>query len=455
MSAPKPPKSLGRRAATAGGWNLIWVVGENALRLGSNLIMTRILLPEAFAMMMIAMTVLTALNLLTDIGIIRSITRDEDGASDHFLRVAWAVKVRRGAVISGLVLLCAVLVFVLAPHLAKEGTVYADPRLPGLLALTALAPLFLGLESTAKELANRTMEFRRFVGLMLGARVLSIGAMIGFAMLSPTVWALMLGALTLNLLQCAGSHLVLKGPKMRFVRDAEIEERLWSFGKFIMGSSAFNLLGNYTARFFLGAMMPAAAFGYFAVAMIWIDAGRMVIQRVGGFVGQATLAEVQRKTPARVPQVFQRLQLAIDGICILAFAACVTVGPYVLGLLYPERFAPVGDYIRILGLQFLAMRFAPFGALLTNAGNSRAIMVNSALRAVGAMVMVPAGFSMFGIKGALIGAALVPIAGAPYFVIKARRLITRGSFLLGWVWIVAVLTIALLFTQIMDVQAPV
>lgn len=454
MSAQKPQKSLGRRAATASGWNLIWVVGENALRLGSNLIMTRILLPEAFAMMMVAMTVLTALNLLTDIGIIRSITRDEDGGTDHFLRVAWAVKVRRGVAIAGLVLLCAALVFVLAPLLARAGTVYADPRLPGLLALTALAPLLLGLESTAKELVNRRMDFARFVALMLGSRVISIGAMVGFATLSPTVWALMAGALVLNLLQCAGSHLLLKGPKMRFVRDAQIEERLWSFGKFIMGSSAFNLLGQYSARFFLGAMMPAAAFGYFAVAMIWIDAGRMVIQRVGSFVGQATLAEVQRKSPARVPQVFQRLQLAIDAICLSAFLACVTVGPVVLGWLYPPRFAPVGDYIGILGLQFLAMRFAPFGALLTNAGDSRAIMVNSALRAVGAMVMVPVGFSYFGIKGALIAAALVPLAGAPYFVIKARGLITRRTFFLGWVWIAVVLGTALLFTQIMTVPAP-
>ncbi|PYC46423.1 polysaccharide biosynthesis protein [Litorivita pollutaquae] len=450
MSAPKPQKSLGRRAATAGGWNLIWVVGENALRLGSNLIMTRILLPEAFSLMMIVMTVLTALNLLTDIGIRTSITREPDGDDPYFMRVAWSVKLRRGVGIALLVLCCAVLLGLVAPHVARAGTVYADPRLPWLLALAALAPLLQGIESTSRELVNRQMRFARFVSSMLVSRALSIAVMIGCAQLSPTVWALLLGALSMNVMQTLASHVIYDGPRMKFLRDTEIEARLWTFGKFIIGASALQLLGLYSDRFFLGALMSTVAFGYFAVAMIWIDAGRMVVQRLGNFVGLATLAEVRRTAAHRLPKVFMRVQFAIDAICLLAFTGCITLGPAFLDLLYPERFAAVGEYLRFLGLVFLSMRFVPLGTLLMIDGQSKAMMINSGLRALGALVLIPAGYASFGVKGALIGSALAPLFGAAYLLVKVRPLVTRFSLILGWVWILGILLIAAIVARYMS-----
>ena len=167
-------KSLGSRVLQAGGWSIVQIVSMNILRLASNLILTRYLAPEAFGVMAMIGTLLAAFNLFTDIGLSQSITRDKDGEDDHFLRVAWTIKLCRGAAIAGCVLLAALGLWAIAPSFAPPGTIYADPRLPLLVAISALTPLIIGAESTSKELALRRLQNWRFTIIGILAQVLSL-----------------------------------------------------------------------------------------------------------------------------------------------------------------------------------------------------------------------------------------------------------------------------------------
>ncbi len=434
--------SLGRRALKAGGWIAFQMVVTNILRLSSNLIMTRILLPEAFGLIALVSTLVIGFNLLTDIGISRSIMRDSDGGTDRFLRTAWVVKIGRGAMICGAILALALLVFVLGPDLAVPGSVYADPRLSGLLTLSAFVPLMIGLEATTKEVAMRNLNFSRLTVLTIGAQFLSVIAMIGFAQISPTVWALMAGMLVNNLVNLVGSHLFFKGPRMTYIWDKDIADRLWQYGKWLIGSSALTFIARHADKLIFGAYLSATVFGLYSIALIWIEAGRMIITKLLDTVGFPTLSEVIRERPGDLNRIYRKFQRIADLLCIVAFAVTFLAGPWLITYIYEETYHPARQFISLLSLLFLSLRFNPLGGLLMNLGNSRAMMIISAFRAGGLILGLIFSVSFFGLSGGVLAVALAPLASAPYTLARIGPVLGRGAVLQGYLWIAATLCLA-------------
>ncbi|MFZ3583939.1 oligosaccharide flippase family protein [Loktanella sp. DJP18] len=430
------------RLLKAGSWSMGQVLISHALRLGSNLIMTRLLLPDAFGLMAMVGTVLTGFALLTDIGIHRSIMREPDGDQDHFLRAAWTVKLGRGGLIAAGTLCAAVVLWWLAPAWAAAGTVYADPRLPILIALSALAPLLQGAESTTRELMERQLRMHYTATLEVVSQVLVIMAMVAFATISPTVWALMAGMLVGPVVQVIGTHLFFPGPRMAFVRDAEIAGRLWRYGKWLMVSAIFTFVATNADRFILGGLLDATVFGFYSIAQVWIGAGNMVIARLSDQIGFPAITEIIRTRPDEVPRLFRKFQTVIDLVCAAAFVILFLGGRLLIDLLYTATYDTAGTYIAILSLSFLALRFNTLGGLLMSGGNSRAIMVIWAMRAVALCISLPLAYDHAGMTGALLAVALYPLVSVPYTIWLATPILSVRQTRWDWLWLAGTLVVA-------------
>ena len=70
--------SLKSRSVSASIWVLIGTVAGSVVRLLSNLLLTRLLFPEAFGLMLMASTVTFIVHMLSDLGIHQSIIRLSD-----------------------------------------------------------------------------------------------------------------------------------------------------------------------------------------------------------------------------------------------------------------------------------------------------------------------------------------------------------------------------------------
>ncbi|MEL6681408.1 MAG: oligosaccharide flippase family protein [Pseudomonadota bacterium] len=436
------PASLFSRVAKASSWSLVQVMAVNILRLCSNLIMTRLLVPEAFGLMALVSVLIAGFTLFTDIGINRSIAREPDGDQDHFLRVAWVVKVWRGALIAGFILLSAALLWILAPSYAPKGTVYADPDLPLLIALSALVPLIAGFASTNRELAQRRLQMQYPAMLETGAQFLTIVAMVIFASFSATVWALMAGMLVGNLLKTLGTHWFFPGPRMAFVWDRAVADRLWRYGKWLMGSSIFTFFAVNVEKLLLGVFLDAASFGIFVIALIWIEAGVMVIVRLSDGVGFPVISEVMRTRPADAPRLYRKLQTTIDGICLLAFLTLFFGGQLLIDALYTQTYAIAGTYLTVLALRFLAARFDTVNGLIMNQGNSLAMMIISGVRAIWICVALPVAFLNFGFAAALVVIALVPMVTVPYSLWLVWPYLGTKQVSFDLLWFILTLVIA-------------
>ena len=91
--------SLKRRAAQGSLWEMSGRFAQQGLRLAGNLILTRLLFPEAFGLMAMVNVVIRGIQMFSDVGIRGSIISDRRGDDPRFLNTAWTFQICRGFLI--------------------------------------------------------------------------------------------------------------------------------------------------------------------------------------------------------------------------------------------------------------------------------------------------------------------------------------------------------------------
>jgi O-antigen/teichoic acid export membrane protein len=439
--------SLSARAFRGGIWSVTGIAASNLLRLISNLIMTHLLLPEAFGLMAMVNTIQVGLTLFTDIGITQSVIRSKNGDDPEFLHVAWTVQALRGTALSGLVVLSGILFWLVAPHLADVGTVYADPQLPLLIAVSSLSMMMAGFQSTTQALAYRDMMMGRLTLVAVASQIVAMVSMILFAQIHASAWALLAGTLVGSAFRLIMSHLIFPGPRMAFRWETETADELWKFGRWIIGSSIMGFFAQQADRLVLGGVLGADIFGFYVIAFAWIQVFIMVIDKFTHDIGYSVFSEVLRDSPERVGQVYLKLSRSVDAACVAGFLTCLFGGPLLIHWLYKPSYAAAASFIPLLALSLLPRRFDTIRSLILSAGQSNVLMIITTYQAVAIFGGLIAGFHFMGIKGALVAVTLSQLAGVPLALRKARA-IMEISIWREVAWMVFITAICVLFVYL-------
>ena len=139
--------SLKSQAIRGSIWSVLSLGVSQSLRLGSNIILARLLFPEVFGLSTLAMSVSKGLNMFTDIGVGPNIIQNSRGDDPRFLNTAWTVQVIRAL---GLSLILAIVAFPVA-------RAYGQPQLFLVLLALAAGALLNGVASTSIFTPVRTV----------------------------------------------------------------------------------------------------------------------------------------------------------------------------------------------------------------------------------------------------------------------------------------------------------
>ncbi len=107
-------RSLRQRIIHAGLWTIGGHASSQILRLISNLLTTRLLVPEAFGIMALANTFVLGLALFSDVGLGQSVVRSKRSEDPAFTNTVWTLQALRGCLIWSLCLGLAFAVYALA-----------------------------------------------------------------------------------------------------------------------------------------------------------------------------------------------------------------------------------------------------------------------------------------------------------------------------------------------------
>ena len=174
---------------SAAGWIAAQHAIQQVLRLGTNVVLARLLSPELLGTMLLINTFRTGGELLTDVGIGQSIVSDPKGSDPVFYNTAWTIQIIRGIALFIVGILAA----------APLAYLYDEPRLKILLPVAALVFLISGFTSPSKFLLQKEMKVKRLAILGMGMGVASSLFHISLALYTPTIWALIVALLVSTL----------------------------------------------------------------------------------------------------------------------------------------------------------------------------------------------------------------------------------------------------------------
>jgi O-antigen/teichoic acid export membrane protein len=406
---------LKERMRKAASWFLTGSLLAQGLRLGSSLILTRLLMPEAFGLMAAVNTLYIGLLMFSDLGIWQSVVRSPRGRDERFLGTAWLVQVLRGVLLATLVLLLALLVQMGAARgWFAPDTVYADPRLPAMIALFAIAAVVQGLESIRLATAQRDLQGRRIVQLELVTQLVTIAVTVAAAWLSGSVWALLIGTLSATVTKTVLSYLLVPGPRVRPRWDGDSAREIVGFGKWVFVSSIIGFLAAHGEKLLLGATLGVAAFGVFTIASNLLAALIAVYSTLNGKVVFPSLSQVAVDgDPAVTRRLYARLQRLVDGVLGVLSGVLLFTGSWLVELLYDSRYVDAGWMLQWLAVGLLGLRYQVLEQLMFAAGRPGWVSANNALRAVSLVVFIPLGHVLGGEQGAIAGVVLSQFASWP------------------------------------------
>jgi O-antigen/teichoic acid export membrane protein len=397
-------------------WSLAGYGGSQALRFGGNLILTRMLLPEAFGLMALLNALLQGLQLFSDIGIGPSIIQNKRGDDPAFLDTAWTVQVLRGLVLWGVA--CAIAL----PFAAF----YGDPILAWILPISGLTALLAGFNSSRIFSMYRHVDLARVSTLELGSQGAGIAVMIAFALVDRSIWALVAGGLAGSLTKLLLSHTILPGLANHFRFDRSALGPMLRFGRWIFFSTVLTFLVGQSDRLVFGKMVPLAMLGVYSVGSMIATMPATALGRMASSVYFPVYSRVHnsgRDLGSAFASV-RRPALVLAGWMIAGLGGG---GAAAVNLLYDERYAQAGWILQLLALGswFTVLESTNSAALMAR-GQAHWVAASNAGKLAGMVVLIPIGFAWGGFPGAVAGLAASDLFKYAVSAVAATRAGLRG-----------------------------
>jgi len=413
MSTPKQSK-LKQRVLRAGGWTVAGFGLSQVIRFGSNLLMTRILVPEMFGVMAIAQMVMYGLALFSDVGLRQNIVQSKRGNDAAFLNTAWVIQIMRGVLIWCFALAVSLLVE-LANHfgMAPSNSVYTNPSLPYVIAIVSFSTVISGFASTKLYEASRNFSLGRVTQIEIGSQVAGVLCMIGWVAVDRSIWALVAGSLCSVLVGSILSHVWLPGVANRWQWDNMACREIIHFGKWIFLSSIIGFFVNSGDRVLLGGLVSASTLGVYVIAYLIVSSVENVLTKIIGNVSFPVLSEVVRERPAALKATYYRFHVIIASFTYFCAGILMMSGHVLIGLLYDRRYSDAGWMMEILAAALLTVPFEIAPQCFQALGMPKLLSNIIAIRLATLFLITPIGFHFFGLPGALWGIALSSYSGLP------------------------------------------
>lgn len=410
--SPLQGQGLKALALKGTAWTIVGFGSQKVLQLASNLILTRILFPEAFGLMALVNVYMIGLSMFSDVGIKPAIIQNKRGDDPAFLNTAWTIQVARGFV------LWAVSCLIAYP----AAVLYEQPQMFPLLCVVGATAAIKGLQTTAIATVNRNMRLGKLTILQLGGQVVSITVTVILAWIYQSVWALAIGGIFGAVVSTILGYWILLSHRHQLKIEKEAYREIFKYGRWIFLATLTTFIGGQGILAIQGVLVQVDTIAYIYIAGMLAMIMTELTLRLLSSVIFPSLSKIAREDPERFQPVLYRTRNRVLAATLPAFLLISLTANFVVNVLYDERYAIVGTYLAILAING-AIEVIPMmynNAFLAK-GDSRAHfmqMTTSMILRIGGLLL---GFYFFDVIGMLVGIGVGSFF--QYFVVAlfARR----------------------------------
>jgi lipopolysaccharide exporter len=325
---------------------------NNLLRAISSIVLTRLLVPEAFGISGIIGSVSFTAAMMSDLGFQAFVVRHEKGDSPRFLDTVWTIALLRS------VLLTVALIALSHPIAAF----FAKPDLGPMIEASALIFMLEGLGSLSLLTAIRQRMILRLSLLELGVMFVQIAASVILAILWRDVWSVLVALLVSSACKSLLSYAVFPDARRRLALDAAYARDLWRFARYVTGSSMITLLLMQCDKLVLARFMSLDNFGLYILAGNLAAAPIAFTTAYSSRVLYPSYAEYWRKGTGDLRALFYARRWLPSLLYSFAAGGLIGSAPLVVAILYDHRYAETAIYLQLLAI-------TPFFGLASNSAN--------------------------------------------------------------------------------------
>ena len=385
---------------------------SQAMRLLSNLVLTRLLFPEAFGLMALITVFLMGLNMFSDVGVAPAILQSKRGDERDFLDTAWTIQVARG-----------VLLWLTACALAWPISLfYGVPDLLYMLPVAALTLVIAGFNPTRYHEANRHLRMGRITVIDMISQLIGVLTAIVLAYALHSVWALILSGIIGAIAELLIYGAFLPGERNRFRWEKPAASELINFGKWIFLATVAGFVINQSSKLILGKYLPLDQFGIYNIgyflASFPLLLGMVLVNRM--------LIPIYREWPPKDSAAnfayLRKMRFMVSLALFVLVAVIGLTGVWLVDLLYDPRYGQAGAITVMVALmQLPALIALTYDQAALAAGDSKRFFVLAGSKAVIMVLCLSIGLQLDGLSGAIIGQGAAMVLAYPVVVWLSKQ----------------------------------
>ena len=253
---PVPSESLSKKVVRGGMWVFALRFTSRGLGFVRTIILARLLAPEDFGLLGIAMLAIATLESFSQTGFQAALIQKKENV-DSYLDTAWTVSAIRGIVLF-------LILFLFAPVVAKF---FNSPQATLVIKVIAVSMLLSGFRNIGIIFFQKDLEFNKQFTYEFSAALTDVAISISLAFILRNVWALVWGGLAGHFIRFIMSYILRPyRPHVSF-KKSEFKE-LFGFGKWVLGSSILGFLIIQGDDIFVGKMLGVTALGLYQMAYL-------------------------------------------------------------------------------------------------------------------------------------------------------------------------------------------
>ncbi|MBW1704403.1 MAG: lipopolysaccharide biosynthesis protein [Deltaproteobacteria bacterium] len=308
------PESLSKRVVRGGIWVFTLRITNRGLGFIRTIILARLLAPEDFGLIGIAMLAASTLASFSQTGLQSALIQKKDDIKTY-LDVAWTTLAIRGIVLSAIL-------FLSAPLIAEF---FNSAQAELVIMVIAVNALIAGFGNIGIVFFQKDLQFKKQFTYEFSATIVDLAVSISLAFILRNVWALVWGGLAKNITRFCLSYILHSyKPRLSFSKDKFRD--LFGYGIWISGSTILIFLITQGDDILVGRMLGVTALGFYQMAYLLSNLPSTEIADVISRVAFPAYSKLQnnlmkiREAYLKVLQVTAYVSIPLaGGILVLSF----------------------------------------------------------------------------------------------------------------------------------------
>jgi len=381
-------QSLQSKTLAAAFWSFIGSGGRGAIRFASNLILTRLLFPEAFGLMAMAMVVVTLIQVFSDTGVKTALIQNPNGRRPEYVNSSFIIAIVRSVVLFFIILLA----------IEPVVSFYNQPQLRPLLWIMSFALLAEGFINPGLPLVIKDLRVEKQVIYAVGSQFAGFISTVILVYFYRDVKAVAVGYLLTALYRIAASYLVIPyRPKLQWDRKAGKE--LLHFGKYILVNTMITWAVLNLDRLVIGKTLDMEQLGYYNIALyIGLYISEVLVQIFSQSFFPALSSAIGQ--PQKVRHIYRKTMSTVISLVIPTLMLIVFFSKEIIAVIYDPRYLAAGVVLFWISLKsiFNVISNIQSGTLLA-LGKPLYVTISMAAGLLFLAVALPVLSSAYGLSG--------------------------------------------------------